>query len=176
MSSAWLSCFLYWTMQGSWIMRQSVGSTPCLLGKAVECNYIRGPKYLEVSTTQICNCRIAWTTHQHRLNWFYASVGRCWYWFFRCCFWSSVACNGHKSNIGVWHGFPSTGVSCRRLYFIEPSRLFIWPGRLPTEITDIAFILMSKLQGLRGQSLYDHFLGLVCYVVIKKNSLGCSLF
>lgn len=29
-------------------MRQSVGSTPCLLGKAVECNYIRGPKYLEV--------------------------------------------------------------------------------------------------------------------------------
>uniref|UniRef100_A0A3N7FKS8 START domain-containing protein n=1 Tax=Populus trichocarpa TaxID=3694 RepID=A0A3N7FKS8_POPTR len=35
-------------LQGSWIMRQSVGSTPCLLGKAVECNYIRGPKYLEV--------------------------------------------------------------------------------------------------------------------------------
>lgn len=29
-------------------MRQSVGSTPCLLGKAVDCNYIRGPKYLEV--------------------------------------------------------------------------------------------------------------------------------
>lgn len=35
-------------MQGSWIVRQSVGSTPCLLGKAVDCNYIRGPKYLEV--------------------------------------------------------------------------------------------------------------------------------
>ncbi|KAH8499681.1 hypothetical protein H0E87_015059 [Populus deltoides] len=35
-------------LQGSWIMRQSVGSTPCLLGKAVDCNYIRGPKYLEV--------------------------------------------------------------------------------------------------------------------------------
>ncbi|KAJ0113014.1 hypothetical protein Patl1_03631 [Pistacia atlantica] len=33
---------------GSWIVRQSVGSTPCLLGKAVDCNYIRGPKYLEV--------------------------------------------------------------------------------------------------------------------------------
>lgn len=36
-------------MQGSWIVRQSVGSTPCLLGKAVDCNYIRGPTYLEVS-------------------------------------------------------------------------------------------------------------------------------
>ncbi|KAM7251184.1 hypothetical protein ACFE04_023067 [Oxalis oulophora] len=34
--------------QGSWIVRQSVGSNPCLLGKAVECNYIRGPKYLEI--------------------------------------------------------------------------------------------------------------------------------
>ncbi|KAF3447666.1 hypothetical protein FNV43_RR08369 [Rhamnella rubrinervis] len=33
---------------GSWIVRQSVGSTPCILGKAVDCNYIRGPKYLEV--------------------------------------------------------------------------------------------------------------------------------
>lgn len=37
-------------MQGSWIVRQSVGSSPCLLGKAVDCNYIRGPKYLEVKT------------------------------------------------------------------------------------------------------------------------------
>ena len=35
--------------KGSWIVRQSVGSTPCLLGKAVDCNYIRGPTYLEVS-------------------------------------------------------------------------------------------------------------------------------
>lgn len=34
--------------KGSWIVRQSVGSTPCLLGKAVDCIYIRGPKYLEV--------------------------------------------------------------------------------------------------------------------------------
>ncbi|KAF7139653.1 hypothetical protein RHSIM_Rhsim07G0137200 [Rhododendron simsii] len=34
--------------QGSWIVRQSVGSTPCLLGKAIDCNYIRGPKYLEI--------------------------------------------------------------------------------------------------------------------------------
>jgi hypothetical protein len=34
--------------QGSWIVRQSVGSSPCLLGKAVDCNYIRGPKYLEI--------------------------------------------------------------------------------------------------------------------------------
>jgi len=36
------------TMQGSWIVRQSVGSTPCLLGKAVDITYIRGPTYLEV--------------------------------------------------------------------------------------------------------------------------------
>ncbi|XP_056174226.1 protein ENHANCED DISEASE RESISTANCE 2-like isoform X2 [Syzygium oleosum] len=34
--------------KGSWIVRQSVGSTPCLLGKAVDCNYIREPKYLEI--------------------------------------------------------------------------------------------------------------------------------
>ncbi|XP_073134094.1 protein ENHANCED DISEASE RESISTANCE 2-like isoform X1 [Henckelia pumila] len=34
--------------KGSWIVRQSVGSSPCLLGKAVDCNYILGPKYLEV--------------------------------------------------------------------------------------------------------------------------------
>ncbi|XP_052297629.1 protein ENHANCED DISEASE RESISTANCE 2-like isoform X1 [Citrus sinensis] len=34
--------------EGSWIVRQSVGSTPCLLGKAGYCNYIRGPKYLEI--------------------------------------------------------------------------------------------------------------------------------
>ncbi|XP_028759479.1 protein ENHANCED DISEASE RESISTANCE 2 isoform X3 [Neltuma alba] len=34
--------------KGSWIVRQSVGSTPCLLGKAVDINYIRGPKYLEI--------------------------------------------------------------------------------------------------------------------------------
>ncbi|XP_010242523.1 PREDICTED: protein ENHANCED DISEASE RESISTANCE 2-like isoform X2 [Nelumbo nucifera] len=34
--------------KGSWIVRQSVGRTPCLLGKAVDCNYIRGPKYLEI--------------------------------------------------------------------------------------------------------------------------------
>lgn len=34
--------------QGSWIVRQSVGSTPCILGKAVDCHYIRGPKYLEI--------------------------------------------------------------------------------------------------------------------------------
>ena len=36
-------------LQGSWIVRQSVGSTPCLLGKAVDCNYVRGPNYLEVN-------------------------------------------------------------------------------------------------------------------------------
>jgi hypothetical protein len=36
-------------LQGSWIVRQSVGSTPCLLGKAVDCSYVRGPGYLEVS-------------------------------------------------------------------------------------------------------------------------------
>ena len=40
-------------MQGSWIVHQSVGSTPCLLGKAVDRNYIRGPKYLEVNALGI---------------------------------------------------------------------------------------------------------------------------
>ncbi|KAK9218351.1 hypothetical protein WN943_006988 [Citrus x changshan-huyou] len=39
--------------EGSWIVRQSVGSTPCLLGKAVDCNYIRGPKYLEINALGI---------------------------------------------------------------------------------------------------------------------------
>ncbi|XP_064965345.1 protein ENHANCED DISEASE RESISTANCE 2 isoform X4 [Musa acuminata AAA Group] len=34
--------------KGSWIVRQSVGSTPCLLGKAVDCTYIRGSEYLEI--------------------------------------------------------------------------------------------------------------------------------
>ncbi|KAM0934453.1 putative pleckstrin domain, START domain, protein ENHANCED DISEASE RESISTANCE 2 [Dioscorea sansibarensis] len=34
--------------KGSWIVRQSVGSTPCLLGKAVDCTYVRGAKYLEI--------------------------------------------------------------------------------------------------------------------------------
>ncbi|XP_058103831.1 protein ENHANCED DISEASE RESISTANCE 2-like isoform X2 [Magnolia sinica] len=34
--------------KGSWIVRQSVGNTPCLLGKAVDCSYIRGPNYLEI--------------------------------------------------------------------------------------------------------------------------------
>jgi len=34
--------------KGSWIVRQSVGTTPCILGKAVDCTYHRGPKYLEV--------------------------------------------------------------------------------------------------------------------------------
>ncbi|CAN6486987.1 unnamed protein product [Victoria cruziana] len=34
--------------KGSWIVRQSVGSTPCLLGKAVDCTYIRESKYLEI--------------------------------------------------------------------------------------------------------------------------------
>ncbi|XP_065002222.1 protein ENHANCED DISEASE RESISTANCE 2-like isoform X1 [Musa acuminata AAA Group] len=34
--------------KGSWIVRQSVGSTACLLGKAVDCTYVRGEKYLEI--------------------------------------------------------------------------------------------------------------------------------
>ncbi|KAG2550152.1 protein ENHANCED DISEASE RESISTANCE 2-like [Panicum virgatum] len=34
--------------KGSWIVRQSVGSTPCLLGKAVDITYIRGVNYLEI--------------------------------------------------------------------------------------------------------------------------------
>ena len=47
---------LKWKMknlQGSWIVRQSVGSTPCLLGKAVDCSYVRGPGYLEVSQVML---------------------------------------------------------------------------------------------------------------------------
>ncbi|KAJ4778086.1 Protein ENHANCED DISEASE RESISTANCE 2 [Rhynchospora pubera] len=34
--------------KGSWIVRQSVGSNPCLLGKALDITYIRGPSYLEI--------------------------------------------------------------------------------------------------------------------------------
>ncbi|KAG2538995.1 protein ENHANCED DISEASE RESISTANCE 2-like [Panicum virgatum] len=34
--------------KGSWIVRQSVGSTPCLLGKAVDITYVRGANYLEI--------------------------------------------------------------------------------------------------------------------------------
>ncbi|KAG5540383.1 hypothetical protein RHGRI_020564 [Rhododendron griersonianum] len=44
------SCHVPKLQLGSWIVRQSVGSTPCLLGKAIDCNYIRGPKYLEANT------------------------------------------------------------------------------------------------------------------------------
>jgi hypothetical protein len=39
-------------------VRQSVGSTPCLLGKAVDCSYLRGPEYLEVSL-YIIKCIVA---------------------------------------------------------------------------------------------------------------------
>ncbi|XP_028553621.1 protein ENHANCED DISEASE RESISTANCE 2-like isoform X2 [Dendrobium catenatum] len=34
--------------KGSWKVRLIVGSTRCLLGKAVDCTYIHGPKYLEI--------------------------------------------------------------------------------------------------------------------------------
>ncbi|KAH9687037.1 protein ENHANCED DISEASE RESISTANCE 2-like [Citrus sinensis] len=34
--------------KGSWIVRQSVGSTTCLLGKADDCNYLHGPKCVEI--------------------------------------------------------------------------------------------------------------------------------
>ncbi|KAF3335906.1 protein ENHANCED DISEASE RESISTANCE 2-like protein [Carex littledalei] len=34
--------------KGSWIVRQSVGAKPCLLGKALDITYIRGPSYLEI--------------------------------------------------------------------------------------------------------------------------------
>ncbi|KAL0447705.1 UNVERIFIED_CONTAM: protein ENHANCED DISEASE RESISTANCE 2 [Sesamum latifolium] len=43
---------IVFNLQGSWIVRQSVGSTPCLLGKAVDCNYIRGLNYLEATATE----------------------------------------------------------------------------------------------------------------------------
>ncbi|WJZ82967.1 hypothetical protein VitviT2T_002687 [Vitis vinifera] len=35
-------------MQAPWMVRRIVGSTPHFLGKVVDCNYIRGPKYLEI--------------------------------------------------------------------------------------------------------------------------------
>jgi Protein ENHANCED DISEASE RESISTANCE 2, C-terminal len=38
-----------YSTQGSWIVRQSVGAKPCLVGKAVDITYIRGPSYLEVT-------------------------------------------------------------------------------------------------------------------------------
>ncbi|KAH9687045.1 protein ENHANCED DISEASE RESISTANCE 2 [Citrus sinensis] len=50
--------FCYDKTKGSWIVHQSVGSTPCLLGKAVDRNYIRGPKYLEIDV-DICSSTIA---------------------------------------------------------------------------------------------------------------------
>ncbi|ONK79922.1 uncharacterized protein A4U43_C01F11850 [Asparagus officinalis] len=34
--------------KGSWIVRQSVGNSACLLAKAVDCTFIREPKYLEI--------------------------------------------------------------------------------------------------------------------------------
>ncbi|KAH9752935.1 hypothetical protein KPL71_014903 [Citrus sinensis] len=41
--------------KGSWIVRQSDGSTPCLLGKAVDCNYIRGPKLMLACSSTVAN-------------------------------------------------------------------------------------------------------------------------
>ena len=41
-------------LQGSWIVRQSVGSSPCLLGKALDCSYVRTPRYLEVRPIMLC--------------------------------------------------------------------------------------------------------------------------
>ncbi|KAH9686967.1 hypothetical protein KPL70_014585 [Citrus sinensis] len=41
--------------KGSWIVRQSDGSTPCLLGKAVDCNYIRGPKLMLTCSSTVAN-------------------------------------------------------------------------------------------------------------------------
>ena len=35
-------------LQGSWIIRQSVGTTPVLLGQKLTTKYSRGPNYLEV--------------------------------------------------------------------------------------------------------------------------------
>ena len=36
-------------LQGSWIIRQSVGTTPVLLGQKLTTKYSRGPNYLEAS-------------------------------------------------------------------------------------------------------------------------------
>ncbi|GAY46479.1 hypothetical protein CUMW_097390 [Citrus unshiu] len=40
--------FFVVNIQGSWIVKQSVGKTACLLGRALEVNYYRGRNYLEI--------------------------------------------------------------------------------------------------------------------------------
>ncbi|XP_065870096.1 protein ENHANCED DISEASE RESISTANCE 2-like isoform X2 [Euphorbia lathyris] len=40
--------FFVVNMQGSWIVKQSVGKKACLVGKALEVNYFRGNNYLEL--------------------------------------------------------------------------------------------------------------------------------
>lgn len=100
--------FYFGIMQGSWIVRQSVGSTPCLLGKAVDCNYIRGPKYLEVRTLFLMHINMymhtCFYTIMHRCH-LLILLGKIWaddyarscltktvlfvdwcgHWFFNCC-------------------------------------------------------------------------------------------
>lgn len=41
-------CLIICHLQGSWIVKQSVGKKACLLGKALEAHYFRGKNYLEV--------------------------------------------------------------------------------------------------------------------------------
>jgi hypothetical protein len=36
-------------VKGSWIVKQSVGTTPVLLGQKLATRYFRGPNYFEVS-------------------------------------------------------------------------------------------------------------------------------
>eukprot|EP00644_Phytophthora_capsici_P000976 jgi/Phyca11/121158/e_gw1.43.63.1 len=35
-------------VDGPWVIRKSVGSTPCIIGKAIKTTYYQAPKYLEV--------------------------------------------------------------------------------------------------------------------------------
>lgn len=39
---------LWFSSQGSWIVKQSVGKKSCLIGHALEVQYYRGTNYLEV--------------------------------------------------------------------------------------------------------------------------------
>lgn len=109
-------------MQGSWIVRQSVGSTPCLLGKAIDCNYIRGPNYLEVlHLINLCICL------QLCINFvpcvlIKPCIGWCRYWIFNSRQWSFGPCGWGDHNIGGWYGLPCTG----RVFYKILGLLLLW--------------------------------------------------
>jgi hypothetical protein len=41
-------------VKGSWIVKQSVGTTPVLLGQKLATRYFRGPNYFEVKLYECC--------------------------------------------------------------------------------------------------------------------------